>query len=305
MEAATPTRQPRTGTGTTQRSPAQRTRSTRAATTHSSSGDRVRVRREQRFSDDGFRTQLVPGLRSTQDAERLAEEVGFAAARLAILETEPPGLYGRLLDDDLEQATWTCLLIAYLGPLQGDEPFAAIEPIVTAWETGELPQLDGVEVGPRSSHEAARGNETLVAYRNWAARAGSQADAFMGDEQWTDERRFERVFERLALPGLSRAGRFDMLVTLGRLGLYPLRAGTLHLVGDDPTTVAAKRAFGIGDRDNLERRARALADEAEIPLEALDLALTNWAAPERITLGVPADSGDDDAHARVLGALGL
>ena len=46
-------------------------------------------------------------------------------------------------------------------------------------------------------------------------RAGSQAAAFTGETAWTPERRFARVFERMALPGLHRDARFDLLVTLG------------------------------------------------------------------------------------------
>jgi hypothetical protein len=85
------------------------------------------------------------------------------------------------------------------------------------------------------------------------------------------------VFERLALPGLSRAARFDLLSTLGAAGLYPLRADTLELgVEDDATTQAAKRVLLSGDRMLLERRARELAGAAELPLEALDRGLAVW-----------------------------
>ena len=66
----------------------------------------------------------------------------------------------------------------------------------------------------------AAGRTTLVAYRRWAERAGSQAAAFTGETHWDGARRFERAFERLALPGLHRAARFDLLVTLGRTGRY-------------------------------------------------------------------------------------
>ena len=108
------------------------------------------------------------------------------------------------------------------------------------------------------------------------------------------QRRFERVFERLALPGFARMGRYELLVTLGRLGLYELRADSLHLAGarglssEDLTTLAAKRVFGIGDPLLLERRAHALAEAVAVPIEALDLALANWQAPERGDAGLPA-----------------
>ncbi len=68
-------------------------------------------------------------------------------------------------------------------------------------------------------------------------------------------------------------------ITLGRLGLYELRADSLHLgtrtslIASDPTPPAAKRVFGIGDPIHIERRALALAHALSTPIEALDLAL--------------------------------
>jgi hypothetical protein len=135
--------------------------------------------------------------------------------------------------------------------------------------------------------------------------------AFTGDLGWSAQRRFERVYERLALPGLSRAARYDLLVTLGRLGIYPLVPERLYLgVGrgaseEDPTTAGAKRVFGIADAQLLERRAAALAADAGVPIEALDLALANWIGPQRATLGVPVQAGDPGAGERARAALGL
>jgi len=63
---------------------------------------------------------------------------------------------------------------------------------------------------------------------------------------------------------------------------------------NDPTTVAAKRVFAIGDAMNLQRRAADLAGATGVPIEALDLALLNWSRPEddRITAGAgPVDDG--------------
>jgi Alpha-glutamyl/putrescinyl thymine pyrophosphorylase clade 3 len=269
-------------------------------------GDGLRVQREGRAEDDGYRCELVPGLRASADATRLAQEVAFASGRLLVLAAAPPGLYGdarALGASDLEQATWMCFLIAYLSPLQGehDDPFAGIR-LALAAGAGTLPDLSEIPLGPRTSHARERSEETLRAYLSWADRAGpSQAAAFAGDPAWSAERRFERLFERLALPGLGRAGRYELLLILGRLGLYELRPDSLHLGGargisaDDPTTVAAKRVFGIGDPLLLERRAVTLAQAMSVPVEALDLALFNWAAAQRATLGF-AD-GIDDAGA--------
>ena len=145
-----------------------------------------------------------------------------------------------------------------LTPTEGDDPFAAIRAAHVPWASGELPDLD-VALGIRTSHEQSAGTRTVLAYRAWATRAGSQQAAFAGEGSWTPERRFDRLFERLALPGLGRPGRYELLVSLGRLGVVDVRPSTLQLT-DDATTVAAKRVFGIGDKMLLERRARDLAD---------------------------------------------
>jgi hypothetical protein len=312
--------------------------------------DSVRISREGRAEDDGFRSALVPGLRASADALRLVEEISFASGRLLALAGAPPGLYGQvreLAESDREQATWICLLIAYLCPLEGEDPFAGIRlaldvigtpaALASAAEGDadadaddeaaverELPDLEGIPLGPRSSHERSRGAETLIAYWQWVQRAardggaaqsalavGPQQIAFTGDPAWTPQRRFERIFERLALPGLARMGRYDLLVTLGALGVYELRPDSLHLAGarglsaDDLTTLAAKRLFGIGDPLLLERRAAALAEAMSVPIAALDLALANWQAPRRASMGCPPDTGDSDAFERAGDALGL
>jgi hypothetical protein len=284
----------------------------------------LRIRHEGRAEDDGYRSDLVPGLRASADAYRLAQEIAFSSARLLELATQPPGLYGEaraLAGEDLERATWMCFLIAYLSPLESEDPFAGIR-LALANGPEEPPDLKDIPLGPRTSHDPARGSETLVAYHQWVQRGGtagaqsasverSQAIAFTGDPAWSPARRFERVFERLALPGLTRMARYDLLVTLGRLGLYELTPDSLHLSGagglsaDDPTTLAAKRVFGIGDPLLLERRAAALAEEASIPIEALDLALANWLSPQRASMGCPPETQDDTAFERAGDALGI
>ena len=296
----------------------------------------MRVHRELRAEDDGYSSALAPGLHASGDAARLAEEIAFASGRLLRLHAAPPDLFNEIRalagDGDLERATWMCFLTVYLSPLQSDDPFSGIR---LALERGErngdaggdgdgdgygdgdgdgdadIPPLDGIPLGPRTSHDPARGDETLLAYRHWAAYAGSQALALIGDESWTPQRRFERAFERLALPGLGRMGRYELLVTLGRLGLYELQADSLHLAAgrgagpDDLTTLAAKRVLAVGDPIYLERRAVAFAAELSVPVDVLDLAFANWGTGERATLGFRTDTIDPHAHERVRDALGL
>ncbi len=290
----------------------------------------LRVRHEGRAEDDGYRSALVPGLRASADAERLAHAIAFSSGRLLALAADPPGLYEEirtLAAADLERATWSSFLTAYLCPLDGEDPFAGIRTALA--RDPELPDLDGVALGPRTSHDPTRGLDTLIAYRQWVARAGggvaaqpahpgppargagSQATAFTGDPSWSPQRRFERVFERLALPGFTRTARYELLLLLGRLGLYPLAPNSLHLAStggssaEDPTTLAAKRVFGIGDAILLERRAVAFAQAASVPVEALDLAFANWIAPLPATLGFPPETHDAGAFERVGTALGV
>jgi hypothetical protein len=238
--------------------------SSRGGTTTRRTG--VVTKRLARAADDGYRNGLVPGLRATADAERLAAALAAATARL-----EPPGPYPEVAaEPDLEEATWLAFLLAH-----GSEERPS-------WASGEAPDRTG------------------AAYRAWAERAGSQAQAFGGEPSWTPQRRFSRVFERLALPGFPRAERFDLLTALGAAGRYELEAGELHLAaGEDATTDAAKRVLVSGDKLLLERRARDLADAAEVPLAALDRALAIW--------GTPGDHADlaAEAPAPIRAALSL
>ena len=272
------------------------------------------MRRQERAAEDGYHSELLPGLRASADAERLIDEIAFSSGRLLVLATDPPGLYGEvraLAGHDLEQATWACFLIAYLCPLEGhDDPFAGIR-LALRSDRQTLDDVSKIPLGPRTSHNPARGAETLNAYRNWVAQARSQQLAFAGEPGWSPQRRFERLFERLALPGFSRAGRYELLVVLGALGLYELQADSLHLSGargqsaSDPATLAAKRVFAIGDPLHLERRAAALAEAISVPVEALEPALAGWGTGERTSLGVPPDTCDRGALERARGALGL
>jgi hypothetical protein len=272
-----------------------------------SSGD-LRVRRVARAADDGYAHELVPGVRATADARRLAAELAFATARLALLESDPPGLFAEVAAAaDPEEAAWLAFLIAYLSPLEAEDPFAGVRAARVPWATGEVPDLEGVELGPRTSHAPAQGARTLTAYRAWAARSGSQLAALSGDPSWAPQRRFDRAFERLALPGFGRAGRYELLVILGRTGVIAAEPGSLQLGhAGDATVLAAKRVFGIGDTINLQRRAADLAHETGVAMAALDLALVNWARPEddRVTGGAPGAQADAAVAERVLRVLG-
>jgi hypothetical protein len=294
-------------TNATSRRPSPRaTTASRARRAPSPSSGSLRVRREARAPDDGYESWLVPGLRSSQDARRLADDIGRAAGRMAALAGSPPGLYAEAASEpDREEGLWLVFLIAYLGPLDDGDPWAGIRAARTSWRAGGgLAQVD-VPVGPRGAHDPDRGTLTADAYRAWAERSGSQQAGIDGQPAWSPERRFARALERLALPGLHRDARFELLVTAGRLGLADLRASTLALGGADPTGLAARRVFGIADPLLLDRRAITLAEAAELPLDALDGALWSFGRGAPAGLGVPADAFDEDARGRAAAALGI
>jgi hypothetical protein len=181
----------------------------------------VVTRKLARATDDGYRNELVPGIKATADAERLAQALTIA---VELLEQRP--------ELSLEEAA-----------------------------------------------ELAFGDAGAIA--GWAPPEG--------DAGWTPQRRFDRWFDRLRLPNTTRAQRFAFLVALGPT--HPLEAGALQFdaKGDDPTTLAAKRALNSGDALLLERRAKALADSAGVPLAALDAALVLWDGTE--PLDVPPHPG--------------
>jgi len=221
------------------------------------------TRRLARAQDDGYRNALVPGLRATADAERLAAAIAVAAARLA-----PPGPYPALAElDDREEATWLAFLLALVGP-DAPQAQAAVIAARPSWASGDDPCLPA----PRGA--------TARAFRAWAARNGGLATAFAGDPAWTPQRRFARLHERLALPGFGRAPRYELLVALGAAGTWEVSADALLLGGEeDPATLAAKRLLVSGDRLLLERRAAELAGACAVPVAALDRAFALWGSP--------------------------
>ena len=233
--------------------------------------------------EDGYRSPLVAGLKSSEDAERLAEEIAFSATRISLMEQVAAG-----------QA------------LSGIDPVWA--EIAAPGEAGARTRVAFQHVleGPRGIGADARAM-ALAGFEAWGERAGSLTQAFTGEASWTPERRFERLFERLGgVRGLSRDTRYGLLTLLGRLGVYELRGAKLFLSGENEATWAAKRALGIGDPLLLERRAADLADACAVPVESLDLALHNWGSGIRLTEGLSDDSEPDEALlAQARAALGL
>lgn len=245
---------PRSRSGSGSGSASSRGSSSRGA----NSGNRVVTRKLARAADDGYRNPLVPGMKATADAERLAGALTQAVERL-----QPPGPHPVIADvADLNDATWLAFLIALAPELE--EVLTEAQPSWSSRDISALPEAK---------------QKTANAYLAWVERAGTQEAAITGESFWTPERRFDRVFERLALPGFGRGARYELLVTLGAAGRYPLDAQSPQFVEDDATTLAAKRLFVSGDRMLLEKRAREFAEAAELPIAALDHGLRVWSTP--------------------------
>lgn len=313
---------PGTVSGATSSGPGGARRTSPAQARHSASGavkrraprpsSQMVVRHFTRAADDGYENDLVPGLRSSEDAARLADELTFALSRLEELRTAPPGLYGEVAalaaEGEVEEGLWLAFLIAYFSPLEGtDDPFSGITAARVPWAPGELPRLDGIALGPRPAHDPPQGARMLLAYRAWAAKGESQHAILSGEPSWDASRRFDRAFERLALPGFGRVPRYEFVTLAGALGLIDAVPHSLLLADAVATpTMAAKRIFGIGDPLLIGRRAGELAATAGIDLSAFDLALQNWGAPEgeRVTAGsaLPADP-DPELRAPIAAAL--
>ena len=287
---------------------ARRGRRPRARSPSPRGGD-LRVRRMARAADDGYEHELLPGLRSSLDAARLADEIAFAAARLDELSADPPGLYADVAAR-LRRRGGHVAGLPHRLPVaaRGRRPVGVRSRVArTSWASGELPMLEDVALGPRAAHDPARGASTLLAYRAWAERAGSQAQAFTGDPAWPDQRRFDRAFERLSLPGFGRAPRYELLVVLGRLGVYDVRPWSLQL--------SARRARSHHRRLQARARHRRPAAAAAPRGRARrrpsasrsrrwTSALTNWSRPEgeRITAGATVGVGPTLPRRDAIGA---
>ncbi len=182
-------------------------------------GSTVRVRRLDRGGDDGYRSELAPGLKSSVEAERLRRRAGLRRPRGCELLAQRPArtCWPR-------SPTPRAIRRSEPGSRSSSPTSARLTGMrrsrrsgrrATPW--GRLPELDGVEVGPRGGHDpAARQRRRSRRTGAWAARAGSQAaGVHAATGRGRAERRFARVFERLALPGLTRDARFELL-TLAR-----------------------------------------------------------------------------------------
>ena len=214
---------------------------------------RLVTRKLARAADDGYRNDLIPGVKATADARRLAACLVLATQRL-----EFPGPYPEVAEEsDIEAAT----RLAFTRTV-GEDAAALLD-----------------------------------AFEAWGRRHGGIVKAITGEPSWTATRRFARAYERLSLPGITRAQRYDFLAVLGAAATYDLEADALHPQGTDPTTVAAKRALVSGETMFLERRVKALAEATGVPIAALDKGLATWDSTE------PVEAPDGPLYEQVSAAL--
>ena len=248
-----------------------------------------------------WRSPLVPGIREEALARRLANEVALAEGLLLTLSVAPGEYWAdAAADRDRDRACRAVFLGVWLvGDASSTEPLAAARAAL-AGERAELPD------GALAKDPAAGSGD--VSFERFAAREGGPYTALLADPSWRAARRFERVAERLTLPGITRALRFRLLTALGRLGIVEAQAPALLLAGAgrlDRTLAGAVRVFAHDEPQELERRAAQLADAAQIPFDVLDLALWNLADAPRCTLGEVVGEPAGGALGRVLAALSL
>jgi hypothetical protein len=307
---------------------AKSSRKASASTGTVSHGRRVRgagVKRASRGARRGRRLQLAADPRRARVGGRTAPGRGDRVLERAPGRTgaRPPGSLRRaraisphrhrareldLLDDRLP-----------LAPTGGSRPVridprSADEPRPDPWRPRDIGAPAGPEAyrwacaAPTSPERGRRHARSPTRSGSAGPAAGSQAAAFEGDAPGPRSGALSGCTNgsrcRASADGTLRTARHARpsraVRAAGRLAAADGGAG------DDLTTLAAKRVFGIGDPLLLERRAAGLwPRRPRCRLETLDVALANWAAPQRATLGFPQDSGDSDAYARAGDALGL
>ena len=199
-----------------------------------------------RAADDGYRNPLVPGLRATADAERLAAALVAAAERLRAAgpvpgdrrpsptSRRPPG--SRSCSRSPARRRPSCR-----------QAIGAARPV---WEDGVPDDLPPSAAAPRSAYRAwAEPRRHRRRPRSPASRAGRPSAASRACSSGS------------RCPASAARARFDLLTTLDAAGRYELNASELFLgLEDDAATLAAKRLLVSGDRLLLDRRARELAE---------------------------------------------
>ena len=238
--------------------------------------------RVARAADDGYRNPLVPGLRATADAERLAAALAWADARL-----EPPGPHPAVAEEpdrgggDLARVPARARPARRARAARGDRRLAP--------ELGErrAPDIPGAD--PR----------TVPAYRAWAERAGAQAAAFLGEPGVVARAALRRAPSSASrCPGCGRGARYELLITLGAAGVCDVAADALHIGKSRRRDDARRQA-----RARLGRRA--CCSSAAPPISRGAAASASARSTARSPCGARARRPDARGAAGVRAALGL
>ena len=217
----------------------------------------LRVSRLERGEDDGYRSAIVPGVKSSADALRLAHELAFAAARLELLSLES----ARALPGGRAEAvtsrsgpgwrswspTWpranprTRLRASGRSGPTGP-PARCPRSTTSRPDPGALTSRPG---GGRPSRRTEPGPSAPAASRprSPATRRGPRSAVSPGcSSAWP-------------FPACTGTPATSCSFRSAGWGSMSCGAGTLAFGGENPVTHAAKRALGIGDPLLLERRA--------------------------------------------------
>ena len=207
----------------------------------------VVTRRLARAADDGYRNPLVPGLRATADAERLAAALTAAAARL-----EPPGPYPAIADRARPRGGDLARLPARARRADARAAGRARSRRRPRWADGELPRLPGPSGADRRGLPRLGGPRRLPGGRLHrrggldAASAASPASSSASRCPASAARRASTCSPRSAPPGPTARAPASCTRRRGRR--------------DDDRRQARCSSPATGML--LERRARELADAA-------------------------------------------
>ena len=306
---------------TPQRAPEQRRARARGTRRRARrrAADGLRVHREGRAADDGYARELVPGPARLRRRPAPGGEIAFSSARLprsprsrraptarratrprAATSSGPPG---------------SCFLLAYLSPLPRASSRSpgvrgrarrGAEPRRHAASSGTARRRPR---GPRSSHEPGSGTRDAAAYAQWAERAGGAGGGLHGRR-----RRGRPSAASSACSNGSRCPGSAARALRAAGDARPARRSTSCA----PTRCTGRRA---ARRARTRRRwppsacsgsaTRCCSSAAprrwprpRVPLEALDLALFNWASPASGRRSGSGRSSDRRAE-RAGAALGL
>ena len=200
----------------------------------------MRVKRESRAEDDGYRSGArCPGCAPPPTPSGWPRRSPSPRAPAQPLRARSPGAL-RARSRARRRRTSSgrpgcCFLIAYLCPLEGEDPFVgsacgAAPECSSARAAGDL---GGSPLGPRTSHDPARGAGTLdgLPPLGRARRPVASSSGVRGRSRVEPRAALRAGVRAPRAAGLRRMGRYELLVTLGRLGLYELRADSLPLTG--------------------------------------------------------------------------